>query len=218
MMPARIPLIFMALVGLLGPLPFPPEEAAGPLPGEQLSRPEWQPLLLDVRPLQQAAVTSCGEAAIAMAYNSLHPDAPLSEQSIIDFAAANRFFTPRRYPFTSPENMVRIARHYSRGVSWGTVQDQERALALLTSKLRQGQPVVIDVLVRRYQSGSGAHFIVVTGISIDRKRGNAVMIHFNEPLTGTREKARWSGSEGVWNAWLRNGDPGGSGWWLAFSE
>jgi len=78
--------------------------------------------------------------------------------------------------------------------------------------------VIIDVLVRRYQRGSGAHFIVVTGISIDKKRADAIMVHFNEPLTGTREKARWSGPEGVWNAWQTNGDPGGAGWWLTLSE
>lgn len=215
---ARIPLVCMLLAGLLGPLHFPPEGGAGPQPGEQVSRPERQPLLLDVAPLQQAAVTSCGEAAIAMAYNFLHQESPISEQAIIDFSTASQYFTPRRYPFTSPENMVRIARHYSIGVSTGAVWDAERALALLKSRLRQGQPVIIDVLVRRYQAGSGAHFIVVTGISIDRKRGSALMIHFNEPLTGTREKARWAGPEGIWNAWLRNNDPGGSGWWLTLSE
>jgi hypothetical protein len=44
-----------------------------------------------------------------------------------------------------------------------------------------------------------------------------VVIHFNDPLTGTKESADWEGSEGVWNAWLTNGDPGGAGWWLVIS-
>jgi len=64
---------------------------------------------------------------------------------------------------------------------------------------------------------SEAHFVVVTGISVDADRNNAVIIHYNDPLTGTQESDEWAGSQGVWNAWRTNGDPGGAGWWLVIS-
>ena len=76
----------------------------------------------------------------------------------------------------------------------------------------------IDVLSNFSDPDSGAHFIVVTGISVDAQRGNAVVIHYNDPLTGTKKSSDWSGSEGVWNAWLTNGDPGGAGWWMVISS
>lgn len=218
MLTARFPLLLMAAITLMGPLPFPPEDASGPRAGAQPPDLERQPLLLNVPAIRQAALTSCGEAAIAMAYNFLHPESLLAERDIIETAAANGYFTERRYPFTSPENMANIARQYSTGVSSGIVHDPDTALALLKSQLRRGYPVIIDVLVRRYEPGSGAHFVVVTGLSIEPKRGNAVVVHFNEPLTGTEETARWAGPEGVWNAWQKNGDPGGSGWWLVLSD
>lgn len=218
MFAARIPVLLIAAMGLLGPLPFAPEDASAQRAGARVPGLERQPLLLNVPAIRQAALTSCGEAAITMAHNFLHPESPLNERGVIESAAANGYFTERRYPFTSPEDMGNIARQYSTGVSSGIVHDPDAALALLKSNLRRGHPVIIDVLVRRYQPGSGAHFIVVTGLSVDKERGNAIMVHFNEPLTGTKEKARWAGAEGVWNAWLKNGDPGGSGWWLVLEE
>ena len=78
----------------------------------------------------------------------------------------------------------------------------------------EGEPVIIDVLARLYDPDSGAHFILVTGVSADPKRGNAIMIHYNDPLSGKAWISRWDGGEGIWHAWKNNGDPGGSGWWL----
>jgi len=74
--------------------------------------------------------------------------------------------------------------------------------------------VIIDVLSSFKDAESEAHFVVLTGISVDPARNNAVIIHYNDPLTGTAESADWDGSQGVWNAWRTNGDPGGAGWWL----
>jgi hypothetical protein len=83
--------------------------------------------------------------------------------------------------------------------------------------LRDGEPVIIDVLSDFTDLESEAHFIVVTGISVDPDRNNAVVIHYNDPLSGTQKADDWSGAQGVWNAWLTNGDPGGAGWWMVIS-
>jgi hypothetical protein len=84
--------------------------------------------------------------------------------------------------------------------------------------VRSGNPVIIDVLSDFSDPESEAHFIVVTGISADASRGNAVVIHYNDPLTGAQRADDWLGNHGVWNAWRTNGDPGGSGWWLVISH
>jgi hypothetical protein len=84
----------------------------------------------------------------------------------------------------------------------------------LIDKLSQGDPVIIDVLTIFSDPESDAHFIVVTGVSVDPNRNNTVVIHYNDPLTGTKESADWEGDQGVWHAWQTNDDPGGAGWWL----
>lgn len=189
----------------------------GALPvSEEKTRARLQenPLQLRVDPLRQLLYTSCGEAAITMAYNYANLDSPIDEREVIDFARAQGYFTPQRLPFTSPQNMVEIARNYAGGVRSGVVVHPNQGLALLTYNLQEGEPVIIDVRARLYDPDSPAHFIVVTGMSVDAERGNALMIHYNDPLTGTRESARWAGNEGIWNAWQNNPDPGGSGWWM----
>lgn len=178
---------------------------------DQLKR---QPLGLDVPVLKQAWSTSCGEAVIAMVHTYAYPQTPLSEQEVIEFAAAHGYYTPTKPPFTSPASMVKIAEHYAKDVSAGTVATSAEGLALLIDKLKQGEPVIIDVLSNFSDPESEAHYIVVTGISMDPSGEDRVMIHYNDPLTGTKESAEWDGSHGVWNAWLTNGDPGGAGWWL----
>lgn len=119
--------------------------------------------------------------------------------------------------YTSPANMVKIARHYADDVASGNVLSAGGGLVLLADHLRRGDPVLIDVLSNFSDPESEAHFVVITGISVDPNRENAVVIHYNDPLTATRESADWLGSPGVWNAWRTNGDPGGSGWWLVIS-
>lgn len=178
------------------------------------SRLAQQPISLDVPVVKQSWSTSCGEAVIAMAYNYAHPDRPISEQEVIEFAAAHGYYTVDEPPFTSPANMVKIAEYYADDISTGTVTSPGQGLALLDQKLRDGEPVIIDVLSNFSDPESEAHFVVVTGISVDPGREDAVVIHYNDPLTGTKESADWQGPQGVWNAWWTNGDPGGAGWWL----
>ena len=182
-----------------------------------ISRLQQDPLNLQVDVIQQSRGTSCGEAVIAMIYNYAYPQTPISEQEVIEYAAAHGYYTEDFPPFTSPANMVKIAQYYADDISTGRVTSSGQALALLMRKLRNGEPVVIDVLSRFSDPQSEAHFVVVTGISVDPNRGNVIVIHYNDPLTGTKESADWAGSEGVWNAWQNNGDPGGSGWWLVIA-
>lgn len=182
-----------------------------------ISRLQNNPLNLQVPVVKQSSSTSCGEAVIAMAYNYAYPETPISDQEVIEYATAHGYFTPGVTPFTSPANMVKIARNYTENISTGTVTNSSGGLSLLMQRLRRGEPVTIDVLSNFSDPGSEAHFVVVTGVSVDPQRGNAIVIHYNDPLTGTKESGDWSGSAGVWNAWQNNADPGGSGWWLVIS-
>src|SRR5512139_4056420 len=76
-------------------------------------RVDEQPLHLIVRPVRQSEVNSCGEAAILMAYNYANPDTTLNEGLIIDYSKSMGYYTRDRFPFTSPANMVKIARNFS---------------------------------------------------------------------------------------------------------
>jgi hypothetical protein len=148
-----------------------------------------------------------------MVYSYANPDAPIPEQEIISFAVGQGYYTPYRWPFTSPGHMMEIALHYAPIIRTGTVTTQGEGLALLADQLREGEPVIIDVPLHLSDLNSVAHFIVVTGIS--REAENVVVIHYNDPFTGEQETTDWEGNEGVWNGWQNNNDPGGSGWWLA---
>jgi hypothetical protein len=176
-----------------------------------------QPVNLDVPVVKQTWSTSCGPAVIAMTYNYAHPNTPISEQQVIEYAAVNGYYLVDQPPFTSPANMVKIAEYYADDISSANVAHSDEGLDLLIEKIRDGEPVVIDVLSNFRDPESEAHFVVVTGVSIDPERGDTVVIHYNDPLTGTKESADWAGSQGVWNAWQTNGDPGGAGWWLVIS-
>jgi hypothetical protein len=174
---------------------------------------------LPVEVILQSKFTSCGPAVIAMAYKYAYPETRVNEARIIGYAAKEEYYTERKPPFTSPENMVHIAEHYADDdtVSTGTVKTAEGGLALLLEKLTAGEPVIIDVTSRLYDLDSGAHFVLVTGIKLD-ENPNKVRLYFNDPLTGTNRWGYWLGGEGVWNAWLNNNDPGGSGWWMVISS
>lgn len=182
-----------------------------------LSQLQNEPVYLAVPILKQSRGTSCGEAVIAMTYNYAYPATPITEQQVIEYATASGYFTEDLPPFTSPANMVKIAGYYSDRVSTGTVYSPSQGLALLRERLRDGDPVIIDVLSNFSDPQSEAHFVVVTGISVDPNRNNALIIHYNDSLTGTAESADWDGSQGVWNAWWTNSDPGGPGWWMVIS-
>jgi hypothetical protein len=204
-------LIFLCIGGLLA-LGF--TQAFGQYSISQLQQ---EPLSLQVPVLRQSRGTSCGEAVIAMTYNYAFPEDPIGEQEVIEYATANGYFTEGEPPFTSPANMVKIARNYTEDVSAGIAISSGQGLSLLRQKLRDGEPIIIDVLSNFTDPESEAHFIVVTGMSVDSAHNNAVIIHYNDPLTGTQEAQEWAGSQGVWNAWRTNGDPGGAGWWMVLS-
>jgi hypothetical protein len=149
-----------------------------------------------------------------MTYNFAHPDSPITEGDVTHYASSNGYYTPDKSPYTSPASMVKIARKYTTDISSGKVFSSSQGLLLLYRQLRNGNPVIIDVLSNFRDPESEAHFIVVTGISTDPNRDNAILIHYNDPLTGTKETGDWVGTEGVWNAWHTNMDPGGPGWWM----
>ena len=68
---------------------------------------------LPVNAILQSKYTSCGEAAITMAYNYAYPEAKVSEEKVIDYALSAGYFTERYAPFTSPADMVEIAKDYA---------------------------------------------------------------------------------------------------------
>ena len=173
-----------------------------------------RPIQLEVEPLQQKKITSCGQAAITMAYNYAHPESPLAELDVIAFAMEYGYYVDDRRPFTSPAGMFAIAKHYTENVQTGAVSTPDEGLKLLSTKLHSDQPVIIDIWTYLDIPYSDAHFVVVTGISLHPRKPGVYIIHYNDPLTAHRESARWDGQGGIWEAWLNNGDPGGSGWWM----
>jgi len=171
-------------------------------------------MILPVKNVLQSKYTSCGEAVIAMAHNYAYPETRIDESEVIEYAAERGYYTERRFPFTSPENMVRIGEHYTDTVLTGNVDEADEALNFLIKTLTGGDPVIIDIRTRLYDPRSGAHFVVVTGLEYDPDNPNATRIYYNDPLMMENRSSKWLGREGVWNAWQNNPDPGGSGWWM----
>lgn len=204
---AMLTLVCISSLLSLAFVPFPDDEDAPrtPPPG---------PVQLQVKPLQQKKITSCGEAAITMAYNYAFPDSPLAEMDIVAFAMENGYYIDNRRPYTSPENMVVIAKHYAENINAGTVTTPEEGLALLFERLSRNEPVIIDIWTYLDIPYSDAHFVVVTGISAHPKNQGMYIIHYNNPLTARAESARW---DVIWEAWQKNGDPGGAGWWMTIA-
>ena len=202
----------LASIWTLGLVPFPDDDPARTPP------PKTGPVQLPVEPLQQKKVTSCGEAAIVMAYNYAHPKSPLNELDVITFAMKMGYYMDDRRPYTSPANMLQIASHYTTDVRSGAVSTPEKGLALLFENLHNNQPVIIDSWTFLDIPYSDAHFVVVTGISKHPKKSGVYIIHYNDPLTARTESAWWDGKGGIWEAWQNNSDPGGSGWWMTISS
>jgi hypothetical protein len=173
-----------------------------------------QPIILQVPALAQSQATSCGEAVIVMAYNYAHAQTPISEVEVIAYATENGYFTEETEPFTSPVNMKKITSHYVEDYSSGNVLSASQGLALLIRHLRNGEPVIIDVLTHLNDPTSSAHFVLVTGVARDVNDPAIVTIYYNNPLTGQNESAFWNGDTGIWHAWANNPDPGGRGWWM----
>ena len=207
----RTSAVIVALIGISTLL----YSAFVPLSEKYLMRQLQQnPISLHVVHVQQKKVTSCGEAVITVAYNYVYPQNPIQELDVIAYATPLGYYTDSHIPFTSPADMVKIARHYAKDVSGGRVITQEQGLILLIQKLQNNEPIIIDVLTQLNDPSSGAHFILVTGMSLDSDHENAILIYYNNPLTARNESAPWVGADGIWNSWQTNGDPGGSGWWM----
>ena len=207
----------LKIIGLIGVGALALAAFSQMLQQSSIARLQQEPLDIQVDSIQQSKSTSCGEAVIVITYNYAYPQIPIHEQEVIEYATAQGYFTEAVPPFTSPTNMVKIARHYTDKISTGTVLSSNQGLLLIIQRLRAGEPVIIDVLSNFSDPGSEAHFILVTGISTDPNRENAIVTHYNDPFTGTKESDDWSGREGIWNAWQNNGDPGGPGWWMVIS-
>jgi hypothetical protein len=213
--PIRTSVVILALAGI-GALLY---SSFAPLSEPTLIRQLQQgALILPVEPMQQQQVTSCGEAAITMVYNYAYPENPIQESEVIAYATEEGYFTPERLPFTSPADMIKISKNYEDEVSHGRVMTQAQGLRLLVQKLQDNEPVIIDVRTRLDDPTAGAHFVVVTGSSIDPNHENTILISYNDPLTGHNESASWAGDDGIWNAWQNNRDPGGAGWWMTIQD
>ncbi len=169
---------------------------------------------LSVRPFRQSKITSCGPAVLAMAYHYAYPMGNISERAILTYAEAQGWYTETKYPYTSPANMLKMIRHYTANFFSGQVVSPQDGLNLLLRELRRGNPIIIDTLTLLDNPRSGAHFVLVTGISVAVGNKYAVTVTYIDPLTGGTKSAPYYGEGGLWNAWRRNGDPGGAGWWL----
>jgi hypothetical protein len=137
---------------------------------------------------------------------------------VIDYALGMGYYTENTYPFTVPDDMLKIANHFANLNSSGNAEDAEEGWGLLTKNLTNGDPVIIDIVSRLDDLDSGAHFVLVTGLVIDVKNPNKNKILFNDPLTGSNRWGYWFGSEGVWNAWQNNDDLNGAGWWMVIAS
>src|SRR5512140_2122169 len=110
---ARLSLMVLALLALLAVAASPAQgTSAAAVPGRLTQTGEF-PRLLRVAPLRQSRYTSCGPAAITMAYNYANPDAPMTEGRVIEYAIQQGYYTEFRWPFTSPEGMLAIAGSYA---------------------------------------------------------------------------------------------------------
>jgi hypothetical protein len=152
-----------------------------------------------------------------MAYNYQYPQTPLNEADVIQYAIQKGYYTPGAAPFASPANMLNIVQRYTKDYVSGNVSTSAEGFELLTQKLQQGQPVIIDVTTHLDRPGSAAHFVLVTGLVSNPNNPQDVTVYYNNPQTGLNESALYDGNTGVWNAWQNNNDPGGAGWWLAIS-
>jgi|GEM_PF-898740 len=197
--------LFLCLAGF-GLLVSPHPARALPSDGEFIQLP--------VRPLRQSKITSCGPAVLAMAYHYAYPLAGASERDILTYAEMWGWYTETKYPYTSPANMLNIIRHYTKNSSSGQALYPQDGLDVLFSELRRGNPIIIDALTLFDEPRSGAHFVLVTGISVASGNKYAVTVTYIDPLTGGTKSAPYYGEGGLWNAWRRNGDPGGAGWWM----
>src|SRR5258705_7702337 len=107
----------LKLIGLIGIAALALAAFSQMMQQSSIARLQQEPLDIQVDAIQQSKSTSCGEAVIVMAYNYAHPQTPIHEQEVIEYATVQGYFTEEVPPFTSPTNMVKIARHYADKIS-----------------------------------------------------------------------------------------------------
>ena len=120
--------------------------------------------------------------------------------------------------FTSPSNMVKIGRHYGESVPSGTVLTSNLGWRSCTGHFGMATPLLLMCGRGLDDPDAGVHFVLVTGLSVEAGEEGGVLVHYNDPLTGTKETAPWLGEDGIWNAWHTNEDPGGPGWWMVIRK
>lgn len=175
--------------------------------------------LYNVPVISQSLGTSCGEAAFAMAYNYAYPDNPISEWDVIQVAVTHGWYKlndPARV-FTSPVHLQDIGNFFAGiNVTAGNVSrfDPVSAEQLLIEQLLQGHPVIVDVNAIMGDTGSSSHFVVVTGIDLQKE-----LVYYNDPYgynpSGARQAGRRISAWNIfWNSWAGNSDPNGAGWYM----
>ena len=199
--------------------------------------------LADVPMLDQPNYTSCGEAAFAMAWNFLHPQAPVDVATVEAAGLALGVYFPSRLPGphgylgTSPDGMRLLAsafaaRYRANAPLAGALQldqgsdfAQLEARGLFYRELSAGRPILVevtDILGQPSRTVNDSHYILVTGMDFHSGR-----VTFNDPYihlstsgtySGQGRSASWSD---LWASWSRNRDilPGtnvhaGRGWYL----
>ncbi len=169
--------------------------------------------------MNQSLDTSCGEAAFAMVYNYAFPETPLSEWAVIQTALSDGWYLEwdPTGVFTSPAHLTDIGVHYAgTDATAGNVSldNQQAAKQSLYDLLKQGTPVIVDVNVIVGDTYSSTHFVVVTGIDLQKNT-----VSYNDPYgynpDGIRQAARrvvtWAS---FWSSWSGNSDPNGAGWFM----
>ncbi len=88
----------LKLIGLIGIGALALAAFSQMLQQSSITRLQQEPLNIQVDAIQQSKSTSCGEAVIVMAYNYAHPQTPINEQEVIDYATAQGYFTEESRP------------------------------------------------------------------------------------------------------------------------
>jgi uncharacterized protein YvpB len=229
-----------------------PQKATSTSPDEILTdaayigigqRARGQFALQNVPMVNQENFTSCGEAAVAMAWNYKHPGHSLDIGTVekagltlgVYFPALSA--KPTGYLGTSPSGMEAIgssvaARYETNAPTTGNIEmDNGSAFArlegkgLLYSQLSAGNPIIIEVSDNTgnpSRTFNNSHYVIITGMDFDTGS-----VTYNDPLVNLSMSGKYSGYgrssdwSQVWYSWFNNKDvnPGegghpGRGWYM----
>ena len=180
---------------------------------------------LNVQTLQQDPLPSsnCGETSIAMAYDFAH-NSNMTVKNATDDATNWGLYTKNNPPFTSTAQMVSIAQHYAGDTQSGHVDanDPEAGMKLIMGQIQKGNPVIVDYSEHPSATNTDldanhAHYVVVTGFSIDSRKDEQLSITYNDPEYGKSTTTDWKTFQNTWyhnNDYNIPGDNAGNGWWM----